>query len=110
MCREAGRVPQSGGGGGMRDEIGRLMGRAGGLLRGKESDVIVLSFPRELSSARGGVADSVYRRRTPPRPLRPFAAGDTRAPRRERLKESEKICRRRRPESFDFALEARYPK
>jgi len=33
------------------DEIGRAIGRTGGLLRGKEFDVIALSFPRELENS-----------------------------------------------------------
>lgn len=37
------------------DETGRPIGRTGGLLRGKEFDVIVLSFSRELGSTGGRI-------------------------------------------------------
>lgn len=75
----------------MCDEIEQPIGRTGGLLWGKEFDIIALSFPRELGSTGGGVADLGYERRSPtPDPL---AAGEKRASRRERLKESEEICR-----------------
>lgn len=101
MSKDQGGVAGIGGGNGdgldddrgrkVCDEIERAIGRAGGLLRGKEFDVIALSFPRELGSVQGGVADSGYERRSPS--LDPLATGEKRASSRERLKEPEEICR-----------------
>lgn len=65
------------------DEIGRAIGRAGGLLRGKEFDVIALSFLRELESlarSEAGWPTRVTRRFPSPDPL---AAGETCAPSRK---------------------------